>query len=747
MGDEDKTKPDPGAGEPPEDAPALKLEELLTTLREDKFFAAARDERDVSIVYIDRRSQVFHGAAADGRRFADRGERATRRIGDVVVSALSAAEVAQVQATFTPPAAFDAALRRFLDRGLLILHGPAGSGKRSAAIRLLSALRFDAAAPVIYELNPDMRLVALEPDQLPAGTALLLETPAGGSLAGLSAFQLDHLLRQLSTTARNNGLVIVTEQPPLALAQSRPDLLCPWQAEWPGDRTAVQWNLLERHLLYLSKDDGVAPELLAAQLAAWRGHAGVSALLAQRLMPHQVAELADALLPALTGVYDLDQALARHAAQVTVAVQHWFADAAHPLERKTLLVAAAVFNGALADEVDQAAGELLAEIAPAAKPADAAAPDPFAAGATRSARYAAIGARLVSTPLQGLHYGATTGLALRLDNEAWQKAVLDHLWAEYGGLREPVLAWLERHALYGSQRQRVRAAAALGGLARLNFPLIEARILRQWANSSDPNARRAAGQVLGITMWDEQHTAASTGLLRHWAGLDNWRCRWTAAAACGGLAGLRHPQQALELLAPIADAAVAQPQLLSPLTEAIVKLYIAVRADPPRRSALIHTLRTWSEDRAGEQRTREQAFARRRAAVICFWALLWPATDDPAWRQVVEDMAVRAAPVQVDGVALLRASLNFRQPRDSVRDALHPRRLAADGLRALVGGIAAERDEGFMAAGEGLLQALVRACRAADAAQGADEWAQLRHIAEGWERLSAPEESLQKLLL
>ncbi|MEZ4719774.1 MAG: hypothetical protein R2851_27375 [Caldilineaceae bacterium] len=69
-------------------------------------------------------------------------------------------------------------------------------------------------------------------------------------------------------------------------------------------------------------------------------------------------------------------------------------------------------------------------------------------------------------------------------------------------------------------------------------------VLRRWAGSPDPNQRRAAAQVLGITMWDDRHSAASAGLLHHWASLkQNPLHLWTAATAYAGLAGLRYPQQ------------------------------------------------------------------------------------------------------------------------------------------------------------------------------------------------------------
>lgn len=744
----------PSTSEPDQGAAPGEANDLLAALRDDKFLAASLDERDVSIVYIDRRNQRFQMAAPAGgeratSRVADRGARSARRIGNVVVSALGASEAAAVQATFTPPASFAAAQRILVDHGLLILHGEAGSGKRSAAIHLLAGLHAAGSdRPVLYELNPDLRLANLDPDAMPARTALLLESATGAALEGMSSFHWNALLDVIGPQKLDSGLVITVARPPEMLLRERRQVLCHWQAEWPGDRTAVQWNILARHVEHLLRLEGLDTALASDALAAWQAHTQLAGLLSQRLLPYQIAELAAILLPVLTGDATIDAALARHDLHVEAAVQRWFADSGHSLESKTLLIAAAVFNGALADEVDLAAADLLAQIAPPAKAtADAPPVDPFAGGVTRSARYKQIGASLVSTPIQGLHYGATTGLALQLDNRAWQKAVLDHLWSEYSALRDPLLAWLERYALEGSQRQRVRAAAAIGALAQLNFALIEARVLRQWASSRDASARRAAAQVLGITIWDEQHGEASIGLLRHWAALDNWRFRWSAAAACGGLAGLRYFGETLTLLEKIAAVCVAQPQLLPPLSEALVKLYLAGRDDPDRRAAIVHALRTWAEPPAPNTSDRARAFALRRTAVLCWWGLLWPAPTDPVWRQVVDDMAVPGTAVQADGVALLRASLNFRQPEGSVHDTLHPRTLARQGLRALVEAIGRSGDDELLAHGAGMLQALVQACHCADEADGSDEAERLRYYAEEWEKLPDRAQELRGLFL
>ncbi|MEZ4719776.1 MAG: hypothetical protein R2851_27385 [Caldilineaceae bacterium] len=56
-----------------------------------------------------------------------------------------------------------------------MLHGPAATGKRAAALRLLSRLAFGPTPTRLYELNPDLDLADLRPDAPLPDTALLLE--------------------------------------------------------------------------------------------------------------------------------------------------------------------------------------------------------------------------------------------------------------------------------------------------------------------------------------------------------------------------------------------------------------------------------------------------------------------------------------------------------------------------------------------------------------------------------------------
>jgi hypothetical protein len=63
--------------------------------------------------------------------------------------------------------------------------------------------------------------------------------------------------------------------------------------------------------------------------------------------------------------------------------------------------------------------------------------------------------------------------------------------------------------------------------------------------------------------------------------------------------------------------------------------------------------------------------------------MLWPEREDAVWRLLLAD-AASPGPAQDQAVALIRRSLNFQQPAGAVRDTLHPRIMALDGLRQLL---------------------------------------------------------------
>lgn len=710
---------------------------LLSGLRNSQVMSGVAEGRDVSLVYIDRRKvQNYYGAENDAfqpRRPAATAA-STRRIGDMVVSPVPAWEVEMVQAIYQVTPGLDPVKRCLRQHGIVVLHGRAGAGKRATALHLLGRLDLNGGDDLIYEMNPSLRLADLRAEDLPPHTALLLESPGSNALEGLTVWQIKALLNVLADPQRQCALVIVCEQPPRQLGRDYAYLACEWRVQWPQGEVDGQGEVLAAHLRYIAAQQRETQEDLDLRIDELLAEHDLRNLLQKPLEFVQLADLAQLLWPVVQGQQSLADALALFHASAQRAVRDWFNEQ-HPPDLESLLIAAAVFNGAPYAAVSEAAQALGRRLQPDEAPAQLAKAEEkparpaslFSGRDPRAQRLAAIRARLAPTTLRS-HFGDVQEDAVILENQAWQEAVLRYVW-EFDDLRPPLLGWLQDYGVYGDHHLRTRAAAAIGALARDSFSLIEAQVLRRWADSDDPDVRRSAAQILGMTIWDETHSAASARLLHYWASQpEKPRWQWTAAAAYASLAGPRYPQQTLADLKLIAANTQRQPALLDPLFRALVSFYAASHSLPERRLALLQELAAWSEHQPTGKQDRSTGRAIQRSAALGFWVMLWPERDDPVWSLLLADAGVAGAAQDVS-VALIRRSLNFRQPADSFIDGLHPRRLALEGLHSLALAVARPHEPDQVAHLTALLQALVAACREADM----DELDRLRYAAEQWE--------------
>lgn len=707
-----------------------------------------KTERDVSQVYIDRSQVNYHfaGAAPDAVRGAASPAQA-RNLASNSANWISAVEIEDILATFEPPNEYEVAQRLLRQNGVILLCGVAGGGKRAAAIHLCAQLRGADGNRALCELSPDLRLVDLSLDDIPNCSGIVLETPTGLALDGLIRTRMQSLRTALSE--RDSALVITCEHLPPAVEQDSRSLMVNWNPTWPQGHCEAQRQILARHLRRAGDRAGMAANDLEPALAALMEEAELVSTLSVPLEMKELADLAYYVFPVIQGNAELLPSLAQLRRRVDSEVRLWFEDGGRDLETKLLLVAAAVFNGALVEEVEDASKVLLQRLQPAAPVAKepAVAVDPFQSGSRRSNRLNAIHAVQVETPVSGMHYGTATARVLQLRNPAWQRAVLDHVWEDVTPLREPMLEWLTTYGAGGNERLRSRAAAALGALARHSFPLIEARILRNWANAKSGAERRSAAQLLGITAWDDALSVTAMGLLRHWASsAQNPRLLATAAWACTGLAGLRFPQQTSAILQQIAGSAVKLPNLLEPISQAFLHQFASAQS-AEQRLQLLQGLESLCAQNVAGADDPQRIFAEKRTALIVFWICFWPAQDDPVWRQMLCDAADKDAPAQSLTVSLIRHALHFRQPAGSVRDNVHPRRLAREGLRALIDQVHLERNRELTGALSSLFAGLAAAADIGDRADGTEDRAALRDYAQQWDDLPGDAQHFRKILL
>ena len=743
MSDEDKKK-DATAGRR-DDRPAQKeessqketdeIQKVMDALRDKGLLLADMDGRDVSMVYIHREVKNFYGG--EGGQYAPTAAPTTPapppvRIGDLILNPLPQWEIDQTVAVYIPMANHDEALKRLRQHGLIVLYGEEGSGKRTAAIRLLTHLFIDnLARTALYELNPGIQLVDLSADDIPDHAGMILESSDAQALQNLDHFHLSTLQNRLDPQRNGNALIVVVEQPPRAFPSAQRGILQPWSWQWPEPILQTQQKILQRHFRFRSRyNSDLNPEEEGA-FAALTANDALHPLLEKPIRPAQLAELAELLIGVFQGKFTLADAIARFRQRAQTEVEVWFA-AQHGIDLETLLITTAVFSGVGYTDISDANKQLrralhLDEGSSDEKKEEETSP-PLSLFARRnplSRQLKQIHARQEMVTRVG-HFGEAPVKVIKLEDENWQQAVLEYVW-QYDAFRRPLLDWLIAYGAHPRHALRTRAAAAMGVLARDDFSAIEEEVLRAWAGSQDANTRRSAAQVLGITIWDERLSGPSSRLLHAWAAQKtNWRWQWTAATAYAGLAGPRFPQQTLADIQLVSHQAVAKPQLLEPVLRALRNFYLAAQSLPDRRLLLLAALDEWSQMPA-KRSERSASFALRRTALIGFLYLLWPDKNDDVWAQLLADIS-REGAYQEYGVHLLRAALNFRQPKGSVHDSLHPRKMAVDCLEQLVSYVDKHGDGEQTAQLENLLSALMTASIQA----GPAEVERLQYHARRW---------------
>lgn len=684
------------------------IEEQLNVIWQGKsaFFEDAAG-RDLTKVYSNV-NYNFYGLQADSMvSTIGMTSDVSQRVGDITLNPLIRAEIRRVNAVYSPMANHNQALQRLRERRLVFLCGKQGSGKRTAAIRLLIEFfgcNENIGHNAIYELNPALKLSNINVKDIPDRAGLFIESD-GHALQDLNQFQLRALLSRLQDPNKANALIVVSPQCPTQLPLEHHDLIQPWCLQWPEPIWESQAQVLLRHFKFVSHDAHVDIDReLVADFETLLQDAKVQNLLRAPWEPRRLVRLVGFLRKSILGQISLQEALDQFHEKEDEVVAAWFAQG-HAPELESLLIATAVFNGLPYSFISEASQELLHLLMPEATEqhdlrkgrlshmtlsASTSASSLFATRLPVDERLKRIHAHQ-EVAYRHSHFGEVREKVMQLDNSHWQVAVLRFLW-KIEGMQKPFLTWLMPYGAHSTHTIRQRAAAAIGVLALEDFGYIEAEVLRGWAGSPQSNVRRSAAQVVGMTIWDEHHSGPSAGLLHYWATqTENCRWKWTAASAYAGLAGLRYPQQTLNDLKVIAQKAIDVPLLLEPFFFALINLYGEWKNAPEQRLTLLQSLLTWSElpaDRAKRQGT----LSLRRAALLGFLYLVMPDQHDSVWRLAVQDFGESSVFRDI-ACQLLHRSLNFRQPARTAPDGLHPRKMALDIINRLIVFVGRERSD------------------------------------------------------
>jgi hypothetical protein len=478
-------------------------------------------------------------------------------------------DLAKVRAVYVAPSLYAQAQRILAEKHVLILWGQAHWGKWTTALHLLSTLHADE----IFEINPDVKLDEIPSAELEPQRGYVIDTLASDSAEKLNVFVLNRLSSRL---IEQHSHLVVTVDSRVHLAK---EALSGYLVAWSD--VPVRGQLLEKHLIwYLTDADKLARAHELSQTEA------VQHLLSTHLLPGEIDRLAELMAGVAREELALEEALARFEAHARQQVEAWF-EAHTDLEERTFMLSVAVLNGASYQAVVEADERLQSLIKPPSAEDELPVTD-LVFGRTRSQWVKTVCAH----PVQGYEeaeFGRSPVELIVLDNPTFQPAVLHYAWHEYDRLRKPLLDWLWDLGFHPSFDVRTRAAAAVGELSKYNFGHVRRKVLIPWANHQDSRARAAAALALGVPAWEGEFAPQVLGLLHHWATLrNNWRLCWTAAAAYGGLVGLRFPDTALRDLYTIAQA--EDLRLFGVLSRSIAGLFQAGRLVPDYYLKVIDSL-------------------------------------------------------------------------------------------------------------------------------------------------------------
>lgn len=535
----------------------------------------------IALLYVDARSEVFFSSEAHitgdvvGRRQVKQSLRSPiGAYSEVVAGHVPGEDLDKIRSVYVKPSLFDRAYQILREKKVLILWGQAHWGKRSTALHLLLCLQVER----VLEIRPDVALDEILSFEVGDRQGYLVDTLAPDSAQKLNPSVISRLCQRFRE--KDSYLVITIDSRVPLSKMALSNNLVVW-GELPGST-----QLLEAHLSwYLADQDKLAQALELSKTEK------VQSLLNTHPLPREVDNLAKLLVDIVHNELELDEALSRFKSGALLQVEEWFENHTE-LEERTFMISLAVLSGTSYQSVSSADERLQSLVKPPSVEGKLP-PDTRLVFVARSERIKGARAHL-SQGYEETEFGQSPVEVIELDNPSFQPAVLNYVWNEYDRLREPLIDWLRDLVVQANSPDvRVRVAAAVGELSKYNFGYIKETILLPWANHQDPRVRASAAFALGIPVWEGEFAPQVLGLLHYWSTLrNNWRLNWTAAAAYGGLVGLRFPDIALRDLCSIAQ--IKDLRLFAVLNRSVTNLFYAGRAEPEYYFKVLDALIDWT---------------------------------------------------------------------------------------------------------------------------------------------------------
>ena len=474
---------------------------------------------DTAPVHHNRVNQYFYGALdAPGAHFGI-GVGDFANVRRRAVGRLDAGEADALLAPYVEPDCFEEAAAALEQDGVVVLVGPPGIGKRSAAVALVARA---AEGTEYVVLSPGRSLDDLADGRVSfekgVGYVLIDRMPETSS--GTADFDW----RRVRDTVRDHGahLVITTVHPV--------------EGDAPGSVRHVPWRLpdLTAVLRVRLLRAGCAADTVERAVAGLPGGCGVA----------EVAEAAERIARGA----DPDEVWQEYGSGAAEPVRDWFAAGREPREWAEVTTLAFVTGAGYRDF--ETCQERLEEWVAPTFPELAVNTDGAEAHRRDADRRLMLG-RNTLVAVEQRKDGALTRSALVFANPHYRPWVLEELWAKrstayWNGVRDWLTELVRTQPGLGTQ---LSVASALALLTRPAFDEVAENYLHPWASGvAGPAGQSTATLVLQCMCLDEGLAATALAVGRGWARSPEPALRSTAMAAFAGALGVRFPTDAVNVL-------------------------------------------------------------------------------------------------------------------------------------------------------------------------------------------------------
>lgn len=463
-------------------------------------------------------ARTFASTLVDGDQF---GQTGGTHFGDTIIHAggfskaprhasgpVSPTEVDEVTAVFREGVSFDDALTRLRAERVVILSGGQTTGRRSAALMLLSRLGIE-------------QLRELEPPSSPSALLDELASPLGYVLCDWTTrhrhpLRTPHLSGLREQLERGGGHLVITVE----------------SSTLPSEIPSVRWeppltsDVLRSHV---TRAVGEAP---------WTELSGlpyVKEFLEREHPPYETAQFAKRVVALHRGEIDERELAAHGEAAARTQIDRWLTGETPTLFDKAFLVSLSVFDGAPYAVAAELSDPLFKLFHRTENPDESPRIPVF--GTSRADRLQLARARgEIETELTD--HGVVGHFVARFQDELIAPLLLHQVWNLHPSARPALVSWIRQLAKDKRPLVRTRAAGAAALFAQADFPSAMAHLIEPWADSNSFNAWLIAANALTLSVLLEVPPAFD--VLHDWCTGDHHSRRWTAVRAYGLLGAAHH---------------------------------------------------------------------------------------------------------------------------------------------------------------------------------------------------------------